>query len=191
MTTKDTASLVAKAERATAEATSPEDAIHAIVEIFHASLGDREAHRKPDALLPGQSQFFVAGAFMVTPDHAKMMLVGNIGFPAEQRRLMVPIDGGNPGQVIATGKPLLIEDTTTRADFRQYLSTSRMSSAIYAPLSQSGRPIGLIIMAAQARWTFGPSDLDALTALAPAAESAWQKLNGAGWLGSEYARSSR
>jgi len=115
------------------------------------------------------------------------MLVGNIGFPAEQKRLLVPIDGGNPGQVIATARPLLLEDTTTRSDFRQYLSTSRMGSAIYAPLVRDGRAIGLIIMAAQARWTFGPTDLDALAALAPVAESAWQRLDGPGWLATEYA----
>jgi hypothetical protein len=186
MTTPDIPTLVAEAERTSGEAATPEDAIHAIVQVFHANLGDRDAHRKPDALLPGQSQFFVGGAFMVTPDRANLMLIGNIGFPADQRRLLVPIDGGNPGQVIATGKPLLIEDTTTRADFRQYLSTSRMSSAIYAPLALSGRTIGLIIMAAQARWTFGTADLNALTALIPAAEAAWHRLDGARWLDSEY-----
>lgn len=189
MTSVDMATLLSEAERGSERASSPEGAIHAIVKVFYAHLGDRQAHRRPDALLPGQRQFFVGGAFMVTPDNAKLMLIGNIGFPAEQRRLLVPIDGGNPGQVIATGKPLLLEDTTTRSDFRQYLSTSRMGSAIYAPLIQSGRAIGLIIMAAQARWTFGTADLDAIAALAPVAETAWRRLDGASWLGTEYTTS--
>lgn len=187
MKSVDIEALLSAAERGSAGATTPEEAIHAIVQVFHASLGDREAHLRPDALQAGQHQFFVAGAFMVTPDDANLMLVGNIGFPAEQRRLLVPVDGGNPGQVIASGKPLLLEDTTTRSDFRQYLSTSRMGSAIYAPLIRSGRAIGLVIMAAQARWTFGAADLEAIAALAPVAESAWRRLDGPGWLATEYA----
>lgn len=187
MNSIDIQALLSEAEQTSAIATSPEVAIHAIVKVFYASLGDRQAHLRPDALQAGQHQFFVGGAFLVTPDPAQLMLVGNMGFPAEQRRLLVPIDGGNPGQVIATAKPLLLEDTTTRSDFRQYLSTSRMGSAIYAPLVRDGRAMGLIIMAAQARWTFGAADLDALNALAPLAERAWQRLDGPQWLETEYA----
>ena len=187
MTSVDIAALRSEAERGAGEANAPEDAIHEIVKVFHTRLGDRQAHLRPDALLAGQNQFFVAGAFMATPDRTNLMLIGNIGFPADQRRLRVPIDGGNPGQVMASGKPLLLEDTTTRPDFKQYLSTSRMSSAIYAPLMQSGEAIGLIIMAAQARWTFGAADLYALTALAPVAEAAWQRLDGPAWLRTECA----
>ena len=188
MTRVDIAALVAEAERGCGEATAPEDAVRAAVKVFSARLGDREAHLRPQALLPGQTQFFVAGAFMVTPDQSELMLIGNIGFPPEQRRLRIPIDGGNPGQVMASGRPLLLEDTTVRTDFRQYLSTARMGSAIYAPLNQSGRNIGLIIMAAQARWTFGEQDLQALSALAPVVESAWCRLDGAAWLRCEFER---
>lgn len=187
MSRYDHAALVAEAQAGAEAASDPETAINAVTRVFYANLGDRRAHERPDALAPGQSQFFVGGAFMVTPDRAKLMLVGNIGFPVDQKRLLVPIDGGNPGQVIATGAPLLLEDTTTRQDFRQYLSTSRMSSAIYAPLDASGRTIGLIIMAAQARWTFGQADLNALVALAPVATAAWLRLQGADWLAGEYA----
>jgi len=187
MTSVDIAALRSEAERGAGEANAAEDAIHEIVKVFHARLGDRQAHLRPGALLAGQNQFFVAGAFMATSDRTNLMLIGNIGFPADQRRLLVPIDGGNPGQVMASGKPLLLEDTTTRPDFKQYLSTSRMSSAIYAPLMQSGEAIGLIIMAAQARWTFGTADLDALTALVPVAEAAWQRLDGPAWLRTECA----
>lgn len=182
------ATLVAEAERNSGMAAAPEAAIHAIVQVMFARLGDRQAHLRPDALSAHQTQFFVAGAFMVTPDEGKMMLIGNIGFPEEQRRLLIPIDGGNPGQVIASGKRLLLEDTTVRSDFRQYLSTARMGSAIYAPLLRSGRPFGLTIMAAQARWTFRQRDLAALTALASVAEAAWLRLDGASWLHREYAQ---
>jgi GAF domain len=75
-----------------------------------------------------------------------------------------------------------------RADFRQYLKTSRMGSAIYAPLIWHERVIGLLIMAAQARWTFGPQDLAVLTAIAPAAAAAWIANGGDAWLAAEYGR---
>lgn len=156
--------------------------MHAIAEIFFSRLGDRDAHLLPEALAADQQQFFVAGAFLITPDRKHLMLVGNHGFPPEQERLLVPIDGGNPGQVIASGEPLLLADTTIRADFRQYLKTSRMGSAIYAPLLWQGRSFGLIIAAAQARWTFGEPDLDALVELAPVATLSWIAHNGPDWL---------
>lgn len=182
MTPSTLAALISDAERRAASAGSAEEAIHAIVRVFFDALGDRQAHLKPEALQPGQTQFFVGGAFLVTPDGRNLMLVGNIGFPPEQKRLLVPVDGGNPGQVIASAKPLLLADTTTRSDFRQYLSTARMGSAVYAPLVENGRAIGLLIMAAQARWTFGMADLEALSALAPLAQKVWKTRNGPDWL---------
>jgi signal transduction protein with GAF and PtsI domain len=141
----------------------------------------------PGALAPGQSQFFVGGAFLVTPDRRHQMLVGNTGFPPEQRRLLIPIDGGHPGRVIASAEPLLLADTRAHAGFRQYLRTSRMSSAIYAPLIAGGAAFGLLILAAQAAGTFGPDDLAALVAAAPAVADAWSRTGGPAWLAAEYA----
>ncbi len=181
-----TGSLTGRAALAARDADGPEAALHAIASIFFAELGDRKAHLEPEALAPEQTQFFVAGAFLVTPDRRHQMLVGNIGFPPEQKRLLIPIDGGNPGQVISTGEPLLLADTTVRSDFRQYLQTSRMGSAIYAPLIWQGEVLGLIIMAAQARWTFGQSDLDKLAGIAPVSTRAWIAHGGPGWLAKEY-----
>ena len=179
-------SMAADAARVAATSDGPEAALHTIAALFFAALGDRQAHLLPDALTPDQRQFFVAGAFLVTPDRQHLMLVGNHGFPPEQKRLLVPIDGGNPGQVIASGEPLLLADTTVRPDFKQYLKTSRMGSAIYAPLIWHGQTIGLIITAAQARWTFGQSDLDRLVELAPVATLAWIAHDGPAWLALEY-----
>lgn len=179
--------LLAEAAERAARASGPEAALHAIATLFFAALGDREAHHRPDALAPGQEQFFVAGAFLVTPDRQHQMLVGNIGFPPEQKRLLIPIDGGNPGQVIERRRPLLLSDTTVRADFRQYLKTARMGSAVYAPLLWHGEPLGLLIAAAQARWTFGEPDLAALAALAPVATLSWIAHGGPDWLAHEYA----
>ena len=184
-------SQAARAALAARDANGPEAALHAIASIFFAELGDRSAHLMPEALAPQQAQFFVAGAFLVTPDRRHQMLVGNIGFPAEQKRLLIPIDGGNPGQVISTREPLLLADTTLRSDFRQYLKTSRMGSAVYAPLIWHGEALGLIIMAAQARWTFGQSDLDRLVEIAPVSTLAWVAHGGPAWLLEEYARVSQ
>src|SRR5208337_1227535 len=85
------------AGEAALNAPGPEEAIRSIAQAYYELLGDRDAHLKPGALKPGEHQYFVAGAFFVTPDLRYHMLVGNVNFPAEQKRLMVPIDGGHPG----------------------------------------------------------------------------------------------
>lgn len=182
--------LVAEAGARISEAADSEAVVNRAVSVLFDRLGDLSAHLKPNALAAGQRQFFVAGCFFVTPDRKHQMLIGNIGFPPEQRRLLIPIDGGNPGQVIASGRPLLLSDTNAHPEFRQYLKTSRMGSAIYAPLTWQDSVLGLAIMAAQARWTFGPLDLAVLTAIAPAITAAWIAHGGPAWLAEEYDRNS-
>lgn len=100
-------------------APGPEAAIRAITRAYYDLLGDREAHLRPDALKPGERQFFVAGAFFVTPDLRYHMLVGNVNFPPEQERLMVPIDGGHPGWVYANRSKLILKNTDEHTAFRQ------------------------------------------------------------------------
>ena len=179
--------LVARAGWAATGAADPEAVVHAVMGVLFAVLGNREAHLREGALDPGQVQFFVAGAFLVTPDGLHQMLVGNHGFPPDQRRLLIPIDGGHPGRVIASGLPLLLEDTRRHAAFRQYLRTARMGSAIYAPLIWDGAARGLIIMAAQAGGTMGEGDLAVLAAVAPCVTANWLRTGGPDWLRGEYA----
>jgi hypothetical protein len=178
--------MLAEAGQAAAAAATPEAALAEIVSRYVAMLGDREAHLRPDALRPGERQFFVAGAFVVTPDEGWHMLVANSGFPAEQRRLMVPIDAGHPGHVRATRQPLLLANTDEHGGFRQYLKTARMGSSIYAPMLWRGRFVGQIIMAAQARWTMRAIDLAVLAAAAPLATANWIAHGGPDWLTSAY-----
>lgn len=168
-------------------ATAPEAVVHDAMRVLFDRLGDRQAHLATDALDPGQQQFFVAGAFFVTPDNQYQMLVGNTGFPPEQRRLLIPIDGGHPGRVIASAQPLLLRDTRQHQEFRQYLKTARMGSAIYAPLIWDGAARGLIIMAAQAGGTMDTVDLATLEATAGAATAGWLRTGGPNWLAAEYA----
>lgn len=168
-------------------ATTPEETIRAPMALLQGALGDREAHLRPGALNPGQTQFLVAGGFLVTPDGRHQMLVGNTGFPAEQERLCIPVDGGDPGRVIASAAPLLLHDTRAHGGFRQYLKTARMGSAVYAPLVRDGRAFGLIITAALAGGTMGEDDLAVIAALAPVVAGLWDDRGGPAWLAQEYA----
>lgn len=186
MARPDALALIAAAGARAAAAAGPEPALAALVESCAAALGDREAHLRPGALDPGARQFFVAGAFLVTPDAAWHMLVGGSGFPPEQRRLMVPIDAGHPGQVYRARAPLLLANTDEHPAFRQYLRTARMGSAAYAPMLWQGRFLGQIILAAQARGTLGPEDLAVLVALAPLAAAVFVAQGGPAWLEAEY-----
>lgn len=178
--------LITDAGRAAAAAAGPEQALNEIVRRYFDVLGDRTAHEKDGALKPGERQYFVAAAFLVTPDANYHMLVGNVGFPPDQQRLLVPIDAGHPGHVFATRRELLLENTDDHGDFKQYLKTSRMGSTIFAPMLWQGEFIGQIVMAAQARRTMRRCDLDVLMALANLAAANWIAHDGPAWLASAY-----
>ena len=128
----------------------------------------------------------MAGGFFITPDGAWHMLVGNVNFPPEQERLMIPIDGGHPGWVVKHRSKLLLRNTDEHGAFRQYLKTSRMGSAIFAPLFWRGEIFGQIVMAAQARYTMRAEDLAVLVACSRAAAAAWIAHGGPAWLAANY-----
>ena len=178
--------LIERAGTKANEAGGPEEAIAAIVSEYFEVLGDRVAHLKDGALKENEHQYFVAGAFMVTPDSKFHMLVGNRGFPPEQRRLTIPIDAAHPGWVFENRSPLILRNTDEHGEFRQYLRSSRMGSSIYAPMIWRGHFHGQLVMAAQARWTMREEDLKVLQALATLAVSAWIAQDGPAWLGVEY-----
>jgi len=185
-TEDDVLATIDEAGLAALGAPGPEEALRSLVHRYVDILGDRQAESRPDALKPGEQQYFVAGAFIVSPDQRYHMLVGNYGFPADQRRLLVPVDAGNPGIVWKTKKPLLLENTDQHGEFRQYLKTSRMGSAIFAPMIWKGEFVGQIIMAAQARYTMRPVDLKGLIALSRLAAALWIAHGGPAWLAAEY-----
>lgn len=183
---KTVLSAIADGGQAALAAADPEEALAAIVRSYHHVLGDRTAHEKDGSLKPGERQYFVAGAFVLTPDARYHMLVGNAGFPAEQQRLLVPADAGDPGWVYANRQGLLVENTDNHGNFRQYLKTSRMGSAIYAPMLWKGTFLGQVIIAAQARNTMRASDLEALTAISRLAAAVWIAHEGPAWLRNGY-----
>ena len=86
-------SILEQAGVSAATETIPEMALRAVLMPFYNNLGDRNSSFD---LPEGVSQFFVAGAFLVTPDQDWHMLTASLGFPSEQNRLMIPIDGGHP-----------------------------------------------------------------------------------------------
>lgn len=189
MSVRDLTTALALADEAGAAALAaegPEAAMRAIAQRIHAVLGDRQAHERAGALKPGERQYFVAGTFFVTPDRQWHMLVGNVNFPPEQTRLLVPIDGGHPGWVYANQSKLLLKNTDEHGEFRQYLKTSRMGSAIFGPMFWRGEFIGQLIMAAQARYTMDETDLAVICALAHVASAAWVAHGGPAWLAREY-----
>jgi hypothetical protein len=128
----------------------------------------------------------VAGAFFVTPDRRYHMLVGDVNFPPEQARLMVPIDGGHPGWVYAQRSKLILKNTDEHGGFRQYLKTARMGSSIYAPIVWRDAFLGQLLLAAQARHTMRDEDLAVLVACAHIAAAAWMAHGGPAWLASTY-----
>ena len=170
------------AGQAALDAGGPEEAMRILSRACFDLLGDRKAHEKPGALKPGERQFFVSGTFFVTPDKRYHMLVGNVGFPPEQERLMVPIDGGHPGWVYAKRAKLILKNTDDHGEFRQYLKSSRMGSAIFAPIIWKGEFLGQLIMAAQARHTMRDADLEVIVALSRVATGAWVAHGGPAWL---------
>ena len=72
--------------QAALDAQGPTLAMRELMQGCFATLGDRTAHLKPGALLAGEHQYFVAGAFFVTPDRRYHMICGNVGFPPEQEQ---------------------------------------------------------------------------------------------------------
>lgn len=178
--------LIEVAGQAALNAADAETAIRILAQACFDHLGDPEAHLKPGGLKPGERQYKIAGAFLVTPDKKYHMLVGNIGFPPEQERLLVPIDGGHPGQVYASRQKLILKNTDDHGTFRQYLKSSRMGSTLFAPMIWKGEFLGQLVMAAQARHTMRDEDLEVIVAMSRIATGAWVAHGGPSWLTATY-----
>ena len=163
-----------------------EDALRPLTRLAHDALGDHAAATRPGALRPGERDYRVAGVFAITPDRRYNMLIASVGFPPEQRRLAIPIGWNHPGAVVATERPLLLVDTDEHVGFRQFLSSSRMGSSIYHPITVEGCMVAQIVAAAQARGTYGRDDLDRLGRIADVAADLWREHDGDAWLAADY-----
>lgn len=150
--------------KAANEAGDLESSLHALTRGLFDLLGDREAHLRPDALKEGERQFFVSGVFLIAPEEDGHILIAENGFPPEQHRLVIPIDLGHPGWMYRNRRPLVLPNTDEDAEFKQILKTARMGSIVIAPMIWQSHLHGMIIMAAQARYTMSQADLDILVA---------------------------
>ena len=170
-----------RATHAGLAASGPEEALRHITALGPLLLGDREAELRPGALKPGERQFTVSGAFLVTPDRRHNVLLAEHGFPPEQHRLRIDIALAHPGWVVEHRRPLLLANTDLDPDFKQILKTARMGSAVYAPMTWKGTLIGQLVLASQARATYAEPDLHALVTFAGVATALWQAHDGAGF----------
>ena len=173
---------VAHAIQAANGAADPEAALRICVETSLRITGDAEAYKRPGSLKDGERHFFVGGVFLVAPDNASHLLVAEWGFPPEQHRLNFPLDTGHPGWTWKNRKPLILENTDEHSDFKQILKTSRMGSAMYAPMLWQGKFLGQIITAAQARNTFSRPDRDRIATMAAIATGLFIAKGGPEWL---------
>jgi len=171
-----------------AAASDLEAALTPLTGLAHALLGDPEAAARPGMLKAGERDYRISGVFLISPDRRYNMLVANRNFPAEQRRLSVPIEWNHPGEVVRTGKPILLKNTDEEERFRQFLKTSKMGSTIYFPIfaGSPGTLVGQIVAASQARTTYDEGDLARLGLLAAAAALIWEAKDGAAWLAADY-----
>ena len=171
-------------------ATDFEAALRLLNALSVQMLGDASVAARPNMLKAGERDYRVAGTFLVTPDRRYNMLTGNVGFPPEQRRLMIPIEWNDPGWVVANEKPLLIPNTDKHVQFRQFLKSSRMGSSLYAPMfarvDGAIRLVGQMVAAAQARETYDAGDLARLQLVAAVAALAHALHDGGAWLAADY-----
>lgn len=179
-------SAIGAAARAAACETGPEAALLHLTRLALDTLGDHHAAAAPGALKEGERDYRVAGVFVITPDRRYNMLIANQGFPPEQRRLAIPIDWNHPGEVVRSEEAILLINTDDHGAFRQFLKTSKMGSSIYHPIHTPAGMVAQIVAAAQARRTYGPTDLARLGALAGVAAALWQATGAEEWLAQDY-----
>ncbi|NKB59914.1 MAG: GAF domain-containing protein [Alphaproteobacteria bacterium] len=180
--TQDPWPEVARAVQAACDSADAEAALRECVETTLRITGQTGAENRPGALKSGETQYFVGGVFLAAPDGASHLLVAEWGFPPEQHRLHFPLDTGHPGWIWKNRQPLLLENTDEHSEFKQILRTSRMGSAMYAPMLWDGQFIGQIITAAQARNTYSPPDRDRIAAMASIAAGLYLAKDGPAWL---------
>ena len=160
------------------DAPGVESALSLISRAVFDVLGDRSAHLREGALKAGEQQYFISGFFAVMPGAQAHLLIAEHGFPIEQHRLRIPIDMAHPGIVYRNQKKLILENTDEHPEFRQILKTSRMGSSLFCPLFHHKEMVAQLVLAAQARNTFQPIDLDLLTSFAVLAAAVWHRFDG-------------
>jgi GAF domain len=163
-------------------AEGPEAALWCITRTLPSLLGDADAARRPGALPEGAASASAATAFLVTPDRQYHIITAPVNFRPEQYHERVAITLGHPGHVAATGRGVMLADTSHHQSFVKILQTFRAGSAMQVPLLWKSDYLGVLICANSARGTFEEIDYRACETFARLAAALWMAHGGPKWL---------
>lgn len=150
--------------------------------VARAVLGDADAASHPGNLKEGERDFKVAGIFFAAPARDPLILLADYDFPPEQRYLRISIEDSRPGFTVRSGRPGVVPNTDHDKSFRKILSSARMGSAVYAPMTWAGETLGVFNVAAQARNTYDLTDLEVAMLFANQAAATWVALGGPAYI---------
>ncbi len=156
-----------------AGAPGPEEAISAITRAEHELLGDRDAWRRPGALLEGEKDQYASGGLFLLPGGDRHVLIGPHNYGPEQTHMVFSSELGHPGVVVKTRQPLMLENTDEHKSFVKILATFRAGSVVFCPVIWKGEFHGLLACAAQARGAMSADDLEVHRGFADLAAAAW------------------
>ena len=165
--------LLGEAARRGGAAPDAEAAIHEITMALVNLLGDREAHMRPGNLKAGEFQQFACGAFFLSADGKKNVLIAPINYHPDQKHMQVDATLGHPGWMVKNQAPLLLANTDLDSGFVKILQTFRAGSVCYAPIKWGDTYHGQIICAAQGRNTMTEDDLEMHVAFCNVAAALW------------------
>ena len=159
-----------------------EEALWCVTRTLPSLLGDAAAAGRPGALPDGAVPASAATAFMVTPDRKHHLITAPVNFRTEQHLVLVAITLGDPCVVAATGRGIMLADTSHHESFVKILQTFRAGSAMQVPMLWKGEYLGVLICANAARGAFAEIDFRALQAFANLAAALFIAHDGPGWL---------
>jgi hypothetical protein len=179
---QDAMRMLGEATQQGATAAHAEEAVFGITLALTNLLGDRDAHRRPGNLKPGEFQQFGCGAFFLTPDGKSNLLIAPVNYHPEQKHMKVDATLGHPGWMVKNQKPLLLANTDLDTNFVKILRTFRAGSVCYAPIKMGNTYYGQIICAAQGRYTMSEDDLAVHTTFCHLAAALWVAKGGPEYL---------
>ena len=148
----------------------PERALGHITRVAQATLGDPERGR--------DAAFRCSGVFLLAPSGDHLILFAEHGYPPDQHRARISITDSNPGLVVRTGQPKIVPNTDDDANFRQILRTARVGSSCYLPVIWRRQVLGMLNVAAEARYALSEIDRDMGLLFANLAAATWMALDG-------------
>jgi GAF domain-containing protein len=124
-----------------------------------------------------EDRFDSASVLVHDPAAAGLRLAAQWRGPGEsawvaQRSWVVPLNGSVCGWVFRTGRPALVADVTSHADYFAYPGSATRSE-LAVPILVGGRPVGVINVESPRVGEFGIADLERLERRAAAAAASF------------------